>query len=155
MASVGAIGDSEKFLRIIHVSDEFSWPMTWDAWYSYASKYFTIDTVFEIFIRVESSFFLRSWIDFHCNEKFLMQGYHYMFPAVSELFVHLQYQISTTVTLRRISNFAAIRNGSWGMRSPPPTRSTWGGRLRFYITWRQILSSLKSTMYPTVMIPYS
>ena len=83
MARSGAIGATTKFSQIIHVSCEFAWPMNWYKLDSHASNHFTIVTVFEIFGRGESSFFLGSWIVFHCTEKLMMQGYHLMLPAVS------------------------------------------------------------------------
>ena len=52
MASVGATGDTAKLLQMIHVSDEFALPITWDAWDSYDSNNFTVDTVFNFLGRV-------------------------------------------------------------------------------------------------------
>ena len=88
MAIAGVIGATKTFSQMIHVSGVFSWPMTWDACDSYASNQFTIINVFKIFGRVESSLFFRSWINFHCTEKFLLRGSPLMFPALSGQFFH-------------------------------------------------------------------
>ena len=71
------------FSKIIYVIGVFAWPMTSDAWDSYAFKNFVIFAVFEIFGRLESSFFFRSWVAFQCTDKLLMGGYNSMFPVVS------------------------------------------------------------------------
>ena len=47
------------------------------------SKPFTIETIFEIFGKVELPFFLRSWMNFHCADNLFLWGSHSMFPTVS------------------------------------------------------------------------
>ena len=83
MYRVFTTGDTATLSLMIHVSGDFAWPMTCEAWDSYAWNHLIIDNVFKYFGGAELSFFFISWIAFHCTEKFLMRGSHYMFPAVS------------------------------------------------------------------------
>ena len=88
MASVGEIGAAKQFSRMIHVSGEFDWPMTWDAWYEYTSNHFTIGTIFQFFGMLASSLLFGFWVYFRFNEKFLTRGYHLMFLEVIGQPVH-------------------------------------------------------------------
>ena len=65
MSSVCTLLATTTFSQMIYVSGELTWPMTWGEYNSYASNFFTIDTVFEIFRRVALLFFFRYWIAFH------------------------------------------------------------------------------------------